>query len=577
MKLYLNRKILSGFILSIVVLLSLGAASFQFIQRVTDVSRSGRNSQQILLSSEYVLALAAELETALLKYAITGEEEFLQSHAGNVKLLQENLDQLNFLTGTRPDQHERVNKLQELLGEKINFYKEISEANTKLMSGSAVESPSDLLLTFRGEQIEQKIRTVVTAIRNAERLLKTEQQAIATDQFYQFIFTFSALLIVGLVTPAILIHALNSNLEARGKAEEKLKLTLEANHDLYENAPCGYFLVDDEGMVTSMNETLLSWLGYSRKEVVDKMYVDKLLIGAAEVFGDGSSRLKAEGTISDVEFQMVRKNLSSIPVILNARVIPGLKGRPITVRCSLFDNTKRKLAEEEAKAVNRELEAFSYSVSHDLRAPLRAINGYAEILREDFGEKLEEDATRVLNIISANSRRMGQLIDDLLRFSKVGKKAINRSYVEMSEIVNPIIDELLDSEKNRDIKIDRKDLGPARVDVSMIRQVWTNLLSNALKYTQKKEQARIEVGCYVDGDERIYYVKDNGAGFDMKFVDKLFGVFQRLHDDEDFQGTGVGLALVKRIIDKHNGRIWVEAVENEGATFYFSLPKIESE
>lgn len=577
MKLYLNRRILSGFILSIVVLLSLGAASFQFIQRVTDISRSGRNSQQILLSSEYVLALAAELETAQLKYAITGEKKFLHGQGETRKLLQNNLDQLGSLTGTRPDQHERVNKLQELLGEKINFYKEISEANTKLMSGSVVESPRDLLLTFRGEEIEKKVHAVVTAIRNAERSLKTERQAIVTDQFYQFIFTFSALLIVGLVTPAILIHALNSNLEARGKAEEKLKLTLEANHDLYENAPCGYFLVDDEGMVTSMNQTLLSWLGYSRKEVIDKMYVDKLLIGATDVFGDGSSRLKAEGTISDVEFQMVRKNLSTIPVILNARVIPGLKGRPTTVRCSLFDNTKRKLAEEEAKAVNRELEAFSYSVSHDLRAPLRAINGYAEILREDFGEKMEEGVTRVLNIISANSRRMGQLIDDLLRFSKVGKKAINRSYVEMSEIVNPIIGELLDSEKDRDIKIDRQDLGHARVDVSMMRQVWTNLLSNALKYTQKKAQARIEVGCYVDGDERIYYVKDNGAGFDMKFVDKLFGVFQRLHDDEDFQGTGVGLALVKRIIDKHNGRIWVEAVENEGATFYFSLPKSESE
>jgi len=577
MKLYLNRKILSGFILSIVVLLSLGVASFQFIKRVADTSRSGTNSQQILLSSEYVLALAAELETALLKYAITGEEKFLQSHTENVKLLQKNLDQLNSLTGTRPDQHERVNKLQDLLGEKIDFYKKISEANTKLMSGSTTENPRELLLTFQGEQIGQEIHTVVTAIRNSERSLKTEQRAIVTEQFYQFIFTFSALLIVGLITPAILIYALNSNLKARGKAEAKLKLTLEANHDLYENAPCGYFLVDNEGMITSMNETLLGWLGYLRNEVVNKMYVDKLLIGAAEVFGDGSPRLKAEGTISDAEFQMVRKNLSSIPVILNAMVIPGLKGKPMTVRCSLFDNTQRKLAEEETKAVNRELEAFSYSVSHDLRAPLRAINGYAEILREDFGEKLEKDATRVLNIISDNSKRMGQLIDDLLNFSKVGKRAISRSDVEMSEIVKPIIDELLGSEKNRDIKLDCKDLVPARVDVNMMRQVWTNLLSNALKYTQKKEEARIEVGCYVDGDERIYYVKDNGAGFDMKFVDKLFGVFQRLHDAEDFQGTGVGLALVKRIIEKHNGKIWVEAIENEGATFYFSLPNSESQ
>ena len=167
---------------------------------------------------------------------------------------------------------------------------------------------------------------------------------------------------------------------------------------------------------------------------------------------------------------------------------------------------------------------------------------------------------------------MGQLIDDLLDFSRAGKKVINRSDVEMSDIVKPIIDELLDSEKDRDIKLDCKDLGSARVDVNMMRQAWTNLLSNAFKYTQKKEEARIEVGSYEHGGERIYYVKDNGAGFDMKYVGKLFGVFERLHDVEDFQGTGVGLALVKRIIEKHGGKIWVEAVENEGATFYFSLP-----
>lgn len=572
MKLYLNRKILSGFILSIAVLLSLGIASFLFIEKVVATSRSGTSSQQILLSSEHVLALAAELETAPLKYAITGEEKFLLSQAENVKLLQKDLSQLISLTATQPDQHERVKKLQTLLADKINFYKKISDVNTNLINGSAKENPRELLLTFQGEQLLHEIHTVATAISNSERSLKKEQQVIVTDQFYQFIYTFSALLIAGLLTPAILVYSLNSNLKARVKAEEKLKLTLEANHDLYENAPCGYFLVDNEGMITSINETLLGWLGHSRSEVVNRMHVDQLLLGAAEVFGDGFSRLKAERMISDAEFQMVRKNLSVIPVILNAMVVSGIKGKPMTVRCSLFDNTQRKLAQDQAKAVNRELEAFSYSVSHDLRTPLRAINGYVEMLQEDFGDKLEKDAIRLLNVISSNSKKMGQLIDDLLDFSRAGKKVINRSDVEMSDIVKPIIDELMDSEKDRDIKLDCKDLGSARVDVNMMRQAWTNLLSNAFKYTQKKEEARIEVGSYQHGDERIYYVKDNGAGFDMKYVDKLFGVFERLHDVEDFQGTGVGLALVKRIIERHSGKIWVEAVENEGATFYFSLP-----
>ncbi|HEX8039439.1 MAG TPA: ATP-binding protein [Chryseosolibacter sp.] len=570
MKLHLNRRILSGFILSVVVLIALAVASFVFIKRVAETSRSGTNSQKILLSSERVLAISAELEMAALKYSVNGEDEFLRSYAETVKRLQQTLGQLKSLTEGRAGQRERVKELENLLGGKISFYKGIAEAQT----GATGDKARELLLHANGSQTLQEIKAVVAAIGDAERAVKTEQQAAVTGHFYQFLFTFSALLLVGLLTPATLIYSLNSTLNARGEAEAKLKLALDANHDLYENAPCGYFLLDREGMITSINETLLRWLGYARKEVVNRMYVDQMLTGAAGVFGDGS-RLMAEGKLSDAEFQMVRKNLSTIPVILNAVVIPGLSGKPATIRCSLFDNTERKAAEEQAKAVNRELEAFSYSVSHDLRAPLRAINGYAQILREDLGDKLEQETARVLNNISANSKKMGQLIDDLLNFSKIGKRAVHKSDFEMSEIVRPIIDELLEAEKSRDIKLECGELGTARVDVSLMRQVWTNLLSNALKYTQKKEQARIEVGSYVEGDSRVYYVKDNGAGFDMKFADKLFGVFQRLHDAEDFQGTGVGLALVKRIIDRHNGKIWVQAIENEGATFYFSLPANE--
>ena len=570
MKLHLNLRILSGFILSMVVLIALAVASFVFIKRVAETSRRGTNSQKILLGSERLLALSAELEMAALKYPVNGEDEFLRGYAEIVKQLQQTLGQLNSLTEGRPGQRERVKELENLLRGKISLYKGIAEAETSATRDKARE----MFLNARDSQTLQEIKAVVAAIGDAERSVKTEQQAAVTGHFYQFIFTFSALLLVGLLTPATLIYSLNSTLNARGEAEAKLKLALDANHDLYENAPCGYFLLDREGMITSINGTLLRWLGYARKEVVNRMYVDQMLTGAAGVFGDGSS-LRAEGKLSDAEFQMVRKNLSTIPVILNAVVIPDLSGKPATIRCSLFDNTERKAAEEQAKAVNHELEAFSYSVSHDLRAPLRAINGYAQILREDLGDKLEQETARVLNNISANSKKMGQLIDDLLNFSKIGKRAVHKSDFEMSEIVRPIIDELLEGEKNRDIKLECGELGTARVDVGLMRQVWTNLLSNALKYTQKKEQTRIEVGSYVEGNSRVYYVKDNGAGFDMKFADKLFGVFQRLHDAEDFQGTGVGLALVKRIIDRHNGKIWVQAIENEGATFFFSLPANE--
>jgi PAS domain S-box-containing protein len=379
-------------------------------------------------------------------------------------------------------------------------------------------------------------------------------------------------MLLGLVTPALLLFSLNANLKARAKSEEKLRLTLEANHDLYEHAPCGYFLIDESGMVSSMNETLLKWLGYHRSEIVNKLHVDQLLANAKQIFGDSFSDANGKGTVTDEESAIFRKNQSAIPVILNAVTVMNPGGKHGIIRCSLFDNTQRKLAEDETKALNRELEAFSYSVSHDLRAPLRSINGYVQVLNEDYFDKMDQEAKRFLKIISTNALRMGQLIDDLLHFSKTGKRELVTSTVDMNDIVNPIVDELTESEPGREIKVSTGKLGMATVDVSLMRQVWINLVSNALKYTQKKSETRIEIGCFRDGKDTVYYVKDNGVGFNMKYVDKLFGVFQRLHKPEDFQGTGVGLALVKRIIDKHKGRIWVEAKEDEGATFYFSLP-----
>jgi light-regulated signal transduction histidine kinase (bacteriophytochrome) len=168
---------------------------------------------------------------------------------------------------------------------------------------------------------------------------------------------------------------------------------------------------------------------------------------------------------------------------------------------------------------------------------------------------------------------MGQLIDDLLDFSRAGRSEMAKSKINMNEFVRPILKELMENETKRKIQLNVRELGPAVADVNMIRQVWVNLLSNALKYTTKKEEACIEIGSSDDSLETIYYVKDNGVGFNMEYYDKLFGVFQRLHKARDFEGTGVGLAFVKRIIDRHRGRVWAEAKLNEGATFYFSIPK----
>lgn len=232
---------------------------------------------------------------------------------------------------------------------------------------------------------------------------------------------------------------------------------------------------------------------------------------------------------------------------------------------------KLRDAEMETKKINDDLESFSYSVSHDLRAPLRSINGYSQILVEDYSSKLDEEGLRVMSIIINNAKKMGQLIDDLLEFSRLGRKEISRTLVNVNEQVKIITDELIDLEPKRKIDLKIHPLGTATIDAVMMRQVWINLIGNALKYSRNKEITVIEIGRKDENGKAVFFIKDNGAGFDMAYMDKLFGVFQRLHKANEFEGTGVGLALVKRIIEKHNGRVWAESQVNEGATFYISL------
>ena len=227
----------------------------------------------------------------------------------------------------------------------------------------------------------------------------------------------------------------------------------------------------------------------------------------------------------------------------------------------------------ELEAANKELESFSYSISHDLRTPLRSIHGYVNILYDEYGPRLDEEAIRLIRIVQKNSQRMGRLIDDLLAFSRLGRKGLLKSSISMQDLVEGIVEEYKREGKNPETTFIIHALPPAYADHSTIRQVWENLISNAVKYSSRQKESIVEIGSFEEGDEVVYYVKDNGAGFSMEYYDKLFGVFQRLHSEEEFEGTGVGLAIVHRIITKHDGRIWAESKPDEGATFYFSQPK----
>jgi PAS domain S-box-containing protein len=242
----------------------------------------------------------------------------------------------------------------------------------------------------------------------------------------------------------------------------------------------------------------------------------------------------------------------------------------------LNEELEQKVIDRTAQleSANKELESFSYSVSHDLRAPIRAINGYAAILEEDHSGKFDVDGKNALHSIIHNSKKMGNLIDDLLAFSKLGRKQVTVSEINMTTLVKAVSDELVLTGDENKIKFNMDTLPPAKGDPSLIKQVWINLISNAIKYSKNKPISNIEIGAAKKGNLIVYYVKDNGAGFDMRYYDKLFGIFQRLHSQEEFEGTGIGLAIVQKIVQRHNGTVWAESKPDEETIFYFSLPAI---
>jgi PAS domain S-box-containing protein len=291
-----------------------------------------------------------------------------------------------------------------------------------------------------------------------------------------------------------------------------------------------------------------------------------------------------------MELRMIAADGRVVWVEAYSTVIIGEDGMPAGLRGVMMDVTERKLAEEEIRrlnsdlerrvlertaqlqAANRELEAFSYSVSHDLRAPFRHIVGFADLLNKRIGTGLDESGKHYLDTISQSAKYAGTLVDNLLSFSQMGRTELRHMKVDMGQLVREVIADMEQETEGRTIEWTIAALPTIEGDASMLRLAVDNLLANAIKYTRPRKVAKIEVGMIPGEGERIFFVRDNGVGFDIRYAGKLFGVFQRLHRSEEFEGTGIGLANVQRIVQRHGGRVWAEGIEDEGATFYFSIP-----
>jgi PAS domain S-box-containing protein len=370
----------------------------------------------------------------------------------------------------------------------------------------------------------------------------------------------------------------------RKNAEEALRRTEEHLRMVVSNADIILFAFDPEGTITLWRGKGLEALGIAPGATVGQSIFD-VYSGQTELLDMWKRALLGEAVTGVYDFNGVILEYHLTPVPDNMGRLVGATGVAINVTEqkkaeALIQRVNEELEERVAQrtvsleAAVKELEAFSYSVSHDLRAPLRAVSGFSNALLDSYSGQLDTDGKRYLSRIQENTAIMGQLIDDLLEFSKLNRQQMAHNRVDMDLLISSVADDLREVHPEREYSLVLGKLTAASGDRSMIRQVLINLLSNAIKFTQNNAEARIEVGSHSEGAENVYYVRDNGAGFDMQYIEKLFGVFQRLHSTKEFEGNGVGLALTQRIVQRHGGRIWAEGEVNVGATFYFTLPPV---
>jgi len=384
-----------------------------------------------------------------------------------------------------------------------------------------------------------------------------------------------------------LFRGIRREMLARGSSESDLREANRFLDSLIENLPVMIALKDADSLrYVRVNRTVEQLFGRSRAQLIGRNVYDFLPAEAADaVSASDREALKCDGVVDNQEHHVHTATLGLRIFHTMKLPIRDPVGRPQYVLSISTDITERKLAEqaiqelnsallskaEQLTASNRDLESFSYSVSHDLRAPLRAIDGFAQMLEEDYGGRLDAEGMRYLGVIRTNTKRLGTLIDDLLEFSRLGRLPLSAQEINVESLVREVVAEALEGHPAAPL-VAIGPLPPVWGDRTLLRQVWTNLIANAIKYSGKAAEPRIEVSGRQEAAENVYWVRDNGVGFDMEYANKLFGVFQRLHRADEFSGTGVGLAIVQRVVARHGGRVWADGKVDGGAMFSFSLP-----
>ena len=616
-----------GFACGLVLIIAVAAHTHRSTKELVEAAAWVKHTHEVIGKIRELRSDFDEQQSGLRGFVITGDEAFLPLASEALSKVRRHLPELRALTADNARQQARLAALEKVMGERLD----VSQQTIELRKTAGFEAAAQLVAVGRGKALSDRIRTVLREMEADEETLLAARRAQSGAITERTLAILPAGVLVSVLLLTFGVLRLNGEAAARRRGAEllaweknALELVVSAlslhevldglTRSLEKQSPgalCSVLLLDADGI------HLRHGAGPSLPDAYNRL-IDGVAIGPAV----GSC-----GTAAYANRQVIVSDIGSDPLWADYRELAlghGLRacwstpihnGRgeilgtfaiyyraprhPVPAELELIARAvhvtriaiERKHAEEEIRHLNtsleqrvrertaqletavKELDAFSYSVSHDLRAPLRAVDGFSRMVLEHYTDRLDDDGQRMLGVIRSETQRMGKLIDDLLAFSQLGRQQIEPTQIDMQAQAQAVFNELAAREPARKLRLDLHPLPPARGAQAMIRQVWVNLIGNAIKFTKERDVGEIEIGSRDGGEDgRIYFVKDNGAGFDMRYADKLFGVFQRLHTEREFPGTGVGLALVQRIVQRHGGRAWAEGEVNRGATFFFTLP-----
>jgi PAS domain S-box-containing protein len=559
----------------------------QFDQVAAEIRRSNEVLERIWALRSGIDAL----DSAASAYLLSGKADpgQLWAQAGTAALTTLH-SKLALSAAGSPEQAERLRQLQEALGHWVEFQR----SAMALRDPKGLEAAHRQLTTPEAQQRRALVYRLLSDMVASETLRVSSSRHQLHRRLERTFGLLPPGALLGMLVLSYGMVRLSIEMDTRERTAQALKLSEARQRLAVEAAGIGDWELNlathttahslRHDQIFGYSQPLAEWSYETFLEHVhpeDRARVDQLYQQSLRQAGEWA-----------VECRIRRLDGTTGWIWLRGRCFANQAGKVESVRGVIGDITERRAAEEEIRTLNasleqrvrdrteklelaiKELDAFTYSVSHDLRAPLRAIDGFSRMVIEDYSGQLQGEAQRKLAVIRSEAQRMSRLIDDLLSFSRLGRAQVHPEFIDMQALVNEIFAELQELASNhRKIQFKVHPLPPALGTQAMVRQVWTNLLSNALKFTRGREVTQIEIGSSSDPEgNTVYYIKDNGVGFDMRHVGKLFGVFQRLHSDKEFEGTGVGLALVQRIVTRHGGRVWAEAQQDKGATFFFTLP-----